>query len=356
MWLYWLMFLVPALIAQTEKPQIPDFRKSILQWPISWWAVFSVFVIIIGWRHEVGGDWINYVDQFDSMNYYSISDALTHADPGFIFIEYISNILGFGIYTVNFVCGIIFSFGLIVFCRHMPRPWLGLAVSIPYIVIVLGMGYTRQGVALGCLMVGMSALGRGRSTEFFIWVLIGATFHKSAVILLPLAALAANKSRILTIAWVAVLSFLAYNTLLSDSIDKLRTNYIDAEYQSQGAIIRIAMNIIPALILIKYRNEIKAYITYPSIWIYMSIASIIFLVLIFIYPSNAGIDRVALYALPIQIIAFSCLPMLITKSKKSQSYTVTFVTLYYAMVLFVWLNFSVNSGSWMPYRNYIFLD
>ena len=35
------------------------------------------------------------------------------------------------------------------FVRRQPMPWLGLLVAIPYLVIVVGMGYSRQAIALG---------------------------------------------------------------------------------------------------------------------------------------------------------------------------------------------------------------
>ncbi len=43
--------------------------------------------------------------------------------------------------------------GLVQFCRKQPLPWLALAVAAPFIIIVVGMGYTRQSVALGFILL-----------------------------------------------------------------------------------------------------------------------------------------------------------------------------------------------------------
>ena len=56
MTVYWTMLLLPALFAIT-----PIRLNQKLQ-PITWRIFGSVLIIIIGLRHEVGGDWIRYLD------------------------------------------------------------------------------------------------------------------------------------------------------------------------------------------------------------------------------------------------------------------------------------------------------
>ena len=43
-------------------------------------------------------------------------------DPGYQLINYFSASIGFGIYGVNVICAFIFSIGLTLFCRNLPRP------------------------------------------------------------------------------------------------------------------------------------------------------------------------------------------------------------------------------------------
>ena len=45
---------------------------------------------------------------------------------------------------------------------------------------------------------------------------------------------------------LGITAVVLYYVLLADSVDNLVTNYIEAEYQSEGAAIRLAMNAVPA--------------------------------------------------------------------------------------------------------------
>lgn len=146
MWPYWLMFLVPAALALQEARRqqalaaVPAAQARI---PANWWFVATLLALLVGWRHQVGGDWFNYLSNFESAYFNIQFDDWWHDDPGYRLLERIAIEADWGIHGVNLMAGAIFSYGLVVFCRHLPRPWLGLAVAIPYLVIILGMGYSR---------------------------------------------------------------------------------------------------------------------------------------------------------------------------------------------------------------------
>jgi hypothetical protein len=58
------------------------------------------------------------------------------------------------VYVVNFVYGATLAAGTVAFFRRQPWPWLALLVAVPDMLIVVGMGYSRQGFALGCALLG----------------------------------------------------------------------------------------------------------------------------------------------------------------------------------------------------------
>ena len=101
-----------------------------------------------------------------------------------------------------------------------------------------------------------------------------AAFHKSAIILLPIAALAATRNKYWTAIWVGVVTVLAYGAFLQDSVDRLYVNYIEAEYQSQGAFIRGAMNFLPACIYLLFRKRFLLQPVEANLWRWFSIISI----------------------------------------------------------------------------------
>lgn len=305
---------------------------------------------MIGYRYEVGGDWDNYFVYLEQVEYLSLWDVLRMSDPGYQLLNWISAAFEWGVYGVNVMAGTLFSVGLIVFCRGLPRPWLALAVAVPYVVIVVGMGYTRQAIALGMIMLGLSALRRNSVAKFALWVVLGATFHKTAVLLLPIAALASSRRRIWTVTWVAIVSVIAYVLLLEKSVDDLYANYIEAEYQSQGAMVRLLMNSLPACALLIWRKKFEALGVTP-IWRWFAIISLLLQAVLFVSPSSTAVDRIALYMLPLQLVVFSLWPDAFGRGRNARA-LVVMVLVYYGLVLFVWLAFANFSYTWLPYRFY----
>ena len=353
MWPYWILFLVPAFVAVLRpRPLLRPLSSNALQWSLEWLATLAFLMLMIGYRFEVGGDWGTYFRYLDAAAAETLSGILQSTDPGYMLINWISEKMGWSIYGVNLFCGAVFSVGLVHFCRNTPRPWLALAVSVPYLVIVVGMGYSRQGVALGFAMLGLVALQKRSTVSFLVFVLIGATFHKSAVILLPIAAVANTSNRYWVGLWVGVITLGAYKLLLQDSVDALVTNYIEAEYQSQGAMVRLMMNALPAGILLWRFKRFQFTGAEAPLWRWLSLISLALLAVVFVSPSSTAVDRIALYMLPLQMVVFTRLPDLLGRRTSSNQGWVTAVVLYYGLVNFVWLNFATHSSYWLPYRFY----
>jgi len=350
------MFLVPAVLAMQEANRVRALPGSValqVRVPTGWWAVMVTLTLLVGWRHEVGGDWGSYLNNFQEAIYNSQYAEWWWNDPGYRLLEWTMLQTGWGMYGVNLIGGAIFSYGLVRFCRHLPRPWLALAVAVPYLVIILGMGYSRQGMALGCVMVGLVGLGHGRTATFVVWVVLGATFHRSAIMLLPMAALAASHSRLFTSAWVAVVLAAAYALLLEDSVEALQAGYLEAEYQSEGALVRLTMNALPAALLLWKHHRFAITLPQQRLWFWFALASLALVGLYFVSPSSTAVDRVGLYLLPLQLMVFAYLPEVLgNKSGQGNGNWVLAVLAYYATVEFVWLNYAIHAFAWLPYQFY----
>jgi hypothetical protein len=349
------MFLLPSMLAVQEASRTaknPSLLAAMqVRIPPAWWWVFGAFTVLIGFRHEVGGDWGNYLRNFQDAEYMRQYSDWWWNDPGYRLLEWLAIEYNWDIYGVNLIAAAIFTYGMVVFCRHLPRPWLALAVAVPYMVIILGMGYSRQGIALGGVMVGLVALGQGNVRRFVFWVVVGALFHKSAVVLLPIAALASSRNRWMTGIWVGVVALVAYVLLLEDSIDYFTTGYVDAEYQSQGAFIRLVMNVFPAILLLWKRKLFAVTLPQQRLWFWLSISAVALLVLYYVTASSTAVDRIGLYLIPLQVMVFSYVPEVFGRRKASDNGVwVLAVLLYYAAVEFVWLNFATHSIYWLPYR------
>ena len=349
---YWIFFLVPAAAALVSRPHMRSSALGARSLRINetWILIILILTMIIGFRYEVGGDWGNYFRYLFDANDLTFADLATKGDPGYWALNVLSVRLDLGITGVNTLGAFIFSIGLVLFCRNLPHPWLALACAMPYLVTVVAMGYTRQAIALGLVMVGFVMLSRSRFAAFVIWVLLGALFHKSAVLMIPLAALTISKNRFHNVALVSVGTYLGYTVLLADSASHLVQTYTDETIQSTGASIRLAMNAIPAVLFLLYRRKFRITPSEKKLWTLISLISIGMFIAFFATNLSTALDRMALYFIPLQLVAFAHLPDAIGRFGARNLQIVAGILFYYAVVMFVWLNFATHSTYWIPYQ------
>tara|TARA_B110001450_G_scaffold169301_1_gene157795 strand:- start:139 stop:1224 length:1086 start_codon:yes stop_codon:yes gene_type:complete len=353
---YWIIFLIAAcfaLISQTRSPILGDSLYSTRLYS-EWIFFIFILTILIGFRFEVGGDWYIYDEHLREALDSTLSNTITrYGDPGYYLINWISAQSGFGIYGVNLICGLVFSIGLSKFCRSLPRPWLALAVAIPYLFLVVSLGYSRQGVAIGFGMLALVSFGRKDIKWFVFWVFLAASFHKSAVMLLPIALIANTKNSFLTIIGFIILGVGAFFLYLEQYIEKLYQNYVTAQSQSSGAFIRLSMNALPALIYLLFSHRFNFSANDKEIWKLFSILSVVMLVLFFLVSASTALDRIALYMIPLQLVIFSKLPDAFGSDTFSRTVIFVLILAYYASVMFVWLNFAYHSYMWVPYKSFL---
>lgn len=354
MWPYWLLFILPAYWAVSRLKPTP--HKSLFthndRWPFVWKSIFIFLVLMIGLRHEVGGDWIQYLDMLDGYIYKNINDQNSFQDPAFVILNLISVKTGLGIYLLNLLSAIFFCWGLIVFCRAQPRPWLALVVAVPYLITVVAMGYTRQGVAIGIAMMAMIALGRGSILRFVLWIALASTFHKSAIILLPIAVLANSKRRFFTLLWVGVAGLVLFALMVQEALSFLMGGYIEGAMQSSGAAIRVAMNAVPAGLFLLFRKRFQLTYDQRSFWSWMSWSAILLVGLLMVSPSSTAVDRIALYWIPLQLFVLSRLPNALGRYAGKNLLWVFAVIAYSAAVHFIWLLYADTAFAWLPYQFY----
>jgi len=312
-----------------------------------------LIALVIGFRYKVGADWETYKFLFSYAGYGDLERVLKIGDPGYQLLNWTVQRMGAGIWVVNLVCGSIFAFGLYRFARTQPDPWLVYVVAVPYLVVVVAMAYTRQAVAIGILMAGLAALQRTQSIiRFAIYVAAAALFHKTVVAVLPLVIFASQRSRLLNLLAGIAGTILLYDVFLSASVEGFVQNYIKAEYNSQGALIRVVMNLVPAIALLMFRKRLEFRPIEMTMWTYFSLAAVAMPVAMLFLPSTTVVDRLSLYLIPLQL---AVLPRLTYLFKNRNSGRMVIVG-YAASVLFVWLNFAVHAKYWVPYRFYPLFD
>lgn len=345
MLVYWLLFgyfAAGTLLSQRQTP----WRSPT---PIALMLGAVMICLAIGLRYQVGADWSTYKLLFSFASHAHLGRVLRIGDPGYQLVNWWINRIGLEIWGVNLVCAIIFTWGLFRFARAQPDPWLAFVVAVPYLVIVVAMGYTRQAVAIGILMAGLAAIERGASVlRFAIYVAAAALFHKTTVVVLPLVIFARRRNRFLNAIAGIASCILLYDLLLATSVEGYVRNYIEAEYSSQGAAIRVAMNFVPAVLLLIFRKRLRFDEDEANVWRFFSLASLLMPVLLLILPSSTAVDRMSLYLIPLQIAVLPRIQYLFKAHLAGRA-----VIIFYSIaVMFTWLNFAAHARFWVPYHFY----
>jgi hypothetical protein len=181
---------------------------------------------------------------------------------------------------------------------------------------------------------------------FAAYVLVGAMFHKTAVVALPLIAIANERGRVISLLVVAALTYATYQLFLSASVGRFVTNYVDARYAAEGAGIRIAMNLVPAVLFLVRSKQLGFAERDRRVWRNLALVACALLPMLLFFPSSAVVDRLALYIIPLQIAVLSR-PRVVMISERLGTVLIIF---YAAAVQFTWLTYAHHARYWVPYH------
>lgn len=321
--------------------------------------------VFVGFRYQTGGDWWNY--------YRSVLEAygvplrefflVQTFEPVYALLNWFgANQFG-GLVFVNSVCGLIFSFSLVRFCRSQPNSWLALTLAIPYLVIVVAMGYTRQSVAIAFEMLALLAIQSGQNLQFVLLILMGSLFHRPVLVLLALAAfnsqsffisLPSRYVQLVKLIFIVVAGFGFYSansTELSSFVDGYQGDYSD--YSPQGAVIRIGVTAVFSAVFLSHKKSFLLSDEEAKIWTGLCLFSSLSVVALILGFLPTLVDRLALYLLPIQLFVGSRIPGTHIFGITPQGWKVVLVFFSF-LFLYVWLDFANNGWVWVPYRNILF--
>jgi hypothetical protein len=343
--IYWVLFFVPVYFLFTKVKG--GMHTSLLEW-----RIFGFFLIIlIGLRHQVGGDWYSYLEALEFLNDIQWKDFFSMREAGYKLISSFSITLGTSIYGVNFICAIIFTGGLLNLSRAQPYPWLAILVAIPYLIIVVAMGYTRQATAIGFLMYAFGQLVRGRVVAYLALVLMAGSMHSTAFVFAALVMFRPSTSKWKGVLGVGSLVGLLGGTYLLEQAETYMLYYVEETMESSGGQIRALMNLLPALIFFAHWKKWGQ--VFDDRWLWSLIAIFATLCVPLIFVASTAVDRMALYLIPLQLVVWSRFPILVQGSiNRTLSFLV--ITLYYAATQFTYLNYGIFVDAWIPYDNILF--
>jgi hypothetical protein len=312
-------------------------------------------LLMVGLRYKVGGDWPTYSNLFQTITAEPIDQALgtLNSESGYTILNWIAGRAGFGFWLVNLVCALLFVGGLVALARQQPNPWLALVVATPVFIIVVGMGYTRQSAAVGCVLIGLTQIIEGRNFAWFVaWTLLGALFHQSAILMIPLIALFTFRWRPQSLLLLVLIALIMYYVVLPEALDRYAAGYIDATYGASGVLFRVLPNALMGVLLLALRKNFWGSPREMSIWRGFAVLSLIAPIALVFVQSSVIVDRLSLYVLPMQIVVLSTIPFALNKSRPHRVALMASVIFFAVAQQFVWLNYADHARFWVPYRLY----
>jgi hypothetical protein len=217
------------------------------------------------------------------------------------------------------------------------------------LVIVIGMSGARQSMALGFLFLALNAFEDGRLIRVAALTIIGALFHSSLILMLPLLLFSYNEKSVQRVAMLCLI-LIIFIFEFQSAFTVYAARYSSLKIQSGGLIYRLGMNGLAAILFLIFRQKLGFTEHQARLWRNFSICTLALVVLALVLPSSTAVDRFLLYLFPLQFAVLGRLPGALVP-ERSPSFVTVAVIGYAALVQMMFLNFGTYSTYYVPYRS-----
>jgi hypothetical protein len=346
---YILIFTYLSILVFLSLPSVVAGRSMVVgRFPFVTAALLFCFV---AFRDETGGDWWAYAAKAFDAKTMPFHEAAFLTDPGYSVLNWVSGRLFGTQHFVNAVCAFILIGGLSSFARCVGCSPLVFVFSFPYVIIVIGMGYTRQSAALGLLLYGLVSGLKGFGGRYIFFAVLATLFHKSAILMSVMGLLVISKNKIFSLLVGGASLCLTAALLVLESVESLSERYIESDYQASGAWVRVSMVVMSAGVYLHLREKIPNMgVSAKRIWDGFSVSAFVLPIALYASPSSVAVDRISLYWYPLQIMVWSSLPFSFNgKFPRFFAFAGAFV--YSLLVFLTWMLWSPNATEWLPYKS-----
>jgi hypothetical protein len=339
---YWLLIGIPVLLSfmVSQKRKAPTLALV---------AVGLFYLLFIGLRYEVGADRWAYDRMYRAIAGLPLNEALSYTELGYAALNWLLAQMDGGMYWVNFIAAVFFVSGIIRFAKTTPNPWLALVSVTPYLVIAIALSATRQSAAIG-LVFHLMASWRHSLIKKLLLSALAISFHYSAIMSVIFV-----QQSIKMPAWVRtgilMVGAVAMYPILNatEAYEKYHQTYIEDNIVSSGALMHALLNAVPAVIYFVNQRQWKAKFGHSDLLPMLAVLSV--LSLLGVSVSSTGVDRLALYLSPIQMMVYGSLPYLYGR-QQTQAVSLGIIA-YHLTIMFWWLNYANTSEGFVPYNNLI---
>ena len=359
--IYYFLISLPFLFFYIELIKENKYENKKIFWTIS----FFILLVVLGFRHNIGGDWFQYKFTIEYLPKESlrIKDAQTvkidfiqgiNFINIFYYLVYILNKLNIStIYVVNLILSLFYLISLFRFCNSFKFRWLALLSTMPYLTIIVSTGYIKQALAISFLFFALDKFLKKDENKGFMPYLIFMFFsHISSAFLLIISISKKNFKYLSLLCFLIIIIFY-------DNFQEILFNYLfEYEKESKGFLFRLFVNIIyliPILFLIRQKKITHNELSLTLLNIFVVISSLIFFLL---YPNTSTfLDRLNLY-----MLAFFPMYINLTLTNQKHIFLIKYINpkiiylsfyIFNILYFFVWSNYGNAYEYWKYYDNII---
>jgi len=344
---YFAVMSLATIFVLLEEKLVSPRRPLHSFWGGALWL--TLVTIFVGARFEVGGDWVAYDQRIDQLRGVDAASILSW-DPAYDFLNWLAaNLLDANVVFVNLICAAILAAGLMAFCRNLPRPSLALQLALPYLVFVVGMGYTRQATAIGLIMLSLASMPTSKTLRPLVLLTLAALFHKASAIFIP-ALLWDSQLSNARRAVILIVASVAIGLLILPTAEYTITRYLTEDWTSRGALTRGSLNLAAAIIFLRFSSVLPIAKEQKNVFRVFAMGICGLSVFLLLSPTSTLVDRMGLFFLPFQIAVFACLPSLLERRGFNESIATTLLVIFSWCQLTIWLHFSPFASNWVPYK------
>ncbi|NBC34945.1 hypothetical protein GTZ99_00055 [Novosphingobium sp. FSY-8] len=349
MLIYWLLFGMAAVLALFF-----PFREGRMQLGVGHTLAMIAFVLfyasVATLRHEIGGDWETYATMYGFARQSTFTEIVQFTDPLFGVILWVAARLGTDQYLPNGLCAAIMVWGVVRLAMTTREPWLAILSAVPYLLVVVGMGYVRQAGAMGLVMAAMAGIDHRARWATFGMLFLAAGLHLTAGVVFPLFAMVMARRNMALVSILGLVGF-SFAGVLMERLNTFQDAYLGQSYDSSGAGVRLAMSVLPSLLLLVRWKRFDATGMLRSLWLLVAVTNIGLIAALYLSPSSTAVDRVALYFAPVQMVVFGSLVELTGVGRRG-AYGMRIASIMgVGVVQVVWLVMATFAELWVPYKS-----
>lgn len=349
---FFLLFVTTSFAALADVPRLSRGVGLVL-----WSFVILYLTLFAGWRAEtVGADTAAYIQRIELLQLAGSIWEKSTTEPGYKAIVALGLRFGNSPHAVLLLLSFIAVLTYIVSVIKLSvQPAVSFFFFITYGYFLFHLNGARQGLAFGFYLLAIVAVLRGRLLTYVGWVLVGALFHTSALLTLPLYfvfRIGYSLFNMCIMFAVAAVFYFSADILFSIAglVNERYVTYGDRT-ETGGALLAL-FYFVHAAFFILWRGWIqdRDLGDYDRLLMIMMFGTMIHLV-VFVTNSYVEMNRLALYFTAASVFLW---PMVFRSSVTATSKNIVIFAGFASGLLFFYF-FLSKIGGYAPYRMYFYI-